>query len=65
MCLSADVTITAIGERGEAMGEAEGRPMRVRLDLLILEGRAIEIGDIVRVDCGLALEVVDQQGAEP
>jgi hydrogenase maturation factor len=65
MCLSTDVVITAIGERGEAIGQIDGRQMRVRLDLLILEGRSVMIGDIVRVDCGLALELVDQQGAEP
>ncbi len=56
MCLSSDVTIVELGERGEAVGQVDGRSVRVRLDLLVLEGLPVEVGDVVRVDCGFALE---------
>lgn len=58
MCLSSDVTIVELGERGEAVGQVDGRAVRVRLDLLVIEGLPVEVGDVVRVDCGFALELV-------
>lgn len=58
-----------IGERGEAVGAPlagpAGRAVRVRLDLLVLEGIPVTVGDVVEVDCGLALRVVHDEGSEP
>lgn len=69
MCLSSEVRLVAIGERGEAVGEpVDGpgaRPVRVRLDVLVLEGTPVAVGDVVEVDCGLALRVVHDERSEP
>ena len=68
MCLSSEVRLIGIGERGEAVGRAvdgPDRPVRVRLDLLVLEGTPVQVGDVVEVDCGLALRVVHDEGSEP
>ncbi len=67
MCLSREVRLVTIGERGEAVGVPVGVPVgegggprvRVRLDLLVLEQRPVAVGDVVVVDCGFALDVVE------
>lgn len=62
MCLSSEVEIVDLGRRGEALGRADGAEVRVRLDLLMLEGTPVAVGDVVVVDCGFALEVVTERG---
>jgi hydrogenase maturation factor len=57
------VRLVGVGEQGEAVGEAVGdgggHRVRVRLDLLVLEGRPVAVGDVVLVDCGFALDIVE------
>lgn len=53
------------GAPGPAADGDDGRPVRVRLDLLVLEGTPVAVGDVVEVDCGLALRVVHDEGSEP
>lgn len=55
--------LVELADRGEAVGEvladpgggSLGRRVRVRLDLLALQGVEVHVGDTVVVDCGLAL----------
>ena len=60
MCLAVPMTVVALDGRGGGAVALEGVRREVRFDLV----EAIEVGDVVIVHAGYAIEVLDAEEAE-